>query len=77
MLVIRTQDAEYKFSFTKLEEWKIAFSNVREQGEENASAQSMPVHSVADELLKLKSLLDANSITEDEYNTQKENLLNQ
>lgn len=32
VLVIRTQDAEYKFFFTKLEEWKIAFSNVREQG---------------------------------------------
>ena len=28
ILVIETQDTEYRFFFTKLEEWKIAFSNV-------------------------------------------------
>lgn len=76
VLVIRTQDAEYRFFFTKLEEWKIAFSNVREQGGAENVAQSVPVQSVADELLKFKSLLDAGSITEDEYNAQKAKLLN-
>lgn len=75
--VIRTQDAEYRFFFTKLEEWKIAFSNVREQGGAENVAQSVPVQSVADELLKFKSLLDAGAITEDEYNAQKARLLNQ
>lgn len=76
VLVIRTQDTEYKFFFTKLEEWKIAFSNVREQGGADNVAQSVPVQSVADELLKFKSLLDAGAITEDEYNAQKAKLLN-
>lgn len=72
VLIIRTQDAEYRFFFTKLEEWKIAFSNVREQGGAENVTQS-----VADELLKFKSLLDAGAITEDEYNVQKTRLLNQ
>lgn len=76
VLVIRTQDAEYRFFFTKLEEWKIAFSNVREQGGAENVAQSVPVQSVADELLKFKSLLDSGAITEDEYNVQKNKLLN-
>ncbi|MBD5463977.1 MAG: SHOCT domain-containing protein [Lachnospiraceae bacterium] len=77
VLVIRTKDDEYKFFFTKLEEWKIAFSNVREQvGTDNAT-QPVQVQSVADELLKFKSLLDAGAITEDEYNVQKAKLLNQ
>lgn len=76
VLVIRTQDAEYRFFFTKLEEWKIAFSNVRKQGRAGNVAQSVPVQSEADELLKFKSLLDAIAITEDEYNAQKTKLLN-
>jgi len=33
--------------------------------------------SVADEILKLKKLLDAGAITQDEYNAQKKKLLNQ
>lgn len=77
VLVIRTQDAEYRFFFTKLEEWKIAFSNVREQGGADNVVQSVTVPSVADELLKFKSLLDAGAITEDEYNKQKVRLLDQ
>lgn len=77
VLVIRTQDAEYRFFFTKLEEWKIAFSNVREQGGTDNVVQSVTVPSVADELLKFKSLLDAGAITEDEYNAQKVRLLDQ
>ena len=77
VLVIRTQYAEYRFFFTKLEEWKIAFSNVREQGGANNVSQSVTVPSVADELLKFKSLLDAGAITEDEYNAQKVRLLDQ
>ena len=76
VLLIRTQDTEYKFFFTKLEEWKIAFSNVREQSEENCKVEDMPTQSTADELLKFKSLLDAGAITEDEYNAQKKKLLN-
>ena len=75
VLVIRTQDTEYRFFFTKREEWKIAFSNVREQ--DGAEGKTEPVQSVADELLKFKSLLDARAITEDEYNAQKAKLLNQ
>lgn len=46
VLVIRTQDAEYRFFFTKLEEWKIAFSNVREQGGAENVAQAVPGLSV-------------------------------
>lgn len=75
VLVIRTQDAEYRFFFTKLEEWKIALSNVREQAGSEDKAQAVPVQSVADELLKFKALLDAGAITEDEYNAQKARLL--
>lgn len=77
VLVIRTKDAEYKFFFTKLEEWKIAFSNVREQGGAEDKTDPVPAQSVADELLKFKSLLDAGAITEDEYHAQKAKLLNQ
>lgn len=76
VLAIRTQDAEYKFFFTKLEEWKIAFSNVREPGSAESKTEPVPVQSVADELLKFKSLLDAGAITQDEYNAQKAKLLN-
>jgi hypothetical protein len=36
-----------------------------------------PVNSVADELLKLKKLLDAGAITRDEYDAQKKKLLSQ
>lgn len=28
VLVIRTQDTEYKFFFTKLEQWEIEFNNI-------------------------------------------------
>lgn len=77
VLVIRTQDTEYRFFFTKLEEWKIAFTNVRKHGGADNMAQSVTVPSVADELLKFKSLLDAGAITEDEYNAQKVRLLDQ
>lgn len=77
ILVIHTQDAEYRFFFTKLEEWKIAFSNVREQVGAEDKPLTVPVQSVADELLKFKALLDAGAITEDEYNAQKARLLNQ
>lgn len=78
ILVIRTQDEEYKFYFAKLEEWKIAFSNAEEQceAENNTPAASVSPASVADELLKFKSLLDAGAITEAEYNAQKDKLLN-
>jgi hypothetical protein len=36
---------------------------------------SVPVVSVADELLKLKKLLDAGALTQDEFNAQKKKLL--
>lgn len=76
VLVIRTKDTEYKFFFTKLEEWKIAFSNALKQNERDSKTEPIPVQSAADELLKFKSLLDAGAITEDEYNAQKKKLLN-
>ncbi len=76
VLIIRTQDTEYHFFFTRLEEWKIAFSNVQKQIESDNTPQPVPVQSVADELLKFKSLLDAGVITEEEYNVQKSKLLN-
>lgn len=75
VLVIRTKDDEYRFFFTKLEEWKIAFSNVRDQGSTNKMHQPVPIQLAADELLKFKSLLDAGAITEEEYNAQKKKLL--
>lgn len=74
ILVIHTQDAEYKFFFTKREEWKIAFSNIHKPNFQKPETQSL---STADELLKFKALLDSGAITEDEYNAQKDKLLNQ
>nr|WP_300656657.1 SHOCT domain-containing protein [uncultured Acetatifactor sp.] len=77
VLVLHTHNEEYRFFFTKLEEWKIAFSNVQKQIEADSTAhQPVPVQSVADELLKFKSLLDAGAITMEEYNAQKSKLLN-
>jgi hypothetical protein len=76
VLIIRTNDAEYKFFFTKLEEWKIAFNNLMNPDTSEAKDSTDPL-SVTDELLKFKSLLDAGAITESEYNAQKEKLLNQ
>jgi len=43
----------------------------------NNQKSSAPVASVADELLKLKKLLDAGGITQAEYDTQKKKLLAQ
>lgn len=74
ILVIHTQDTEYKFFFTKREEWKIAFNNIHKPDFQKPEMQST---STADELLKFKALLDSGAITEDEYNTQKNKLLNQ
>lgn len=39
------------------------------------SSATVPAASVADELLKLKKLLDAGALTQDEFNTQKKKLL--
>lgn len=72
ILVIHTQDTEYKFFFTKREEWKIAFNNIHKPDFQKPEMQST---STADELLKFKALLDSGAITEDEYNTQKNKLL--
>ena len=77
ILVIHTKDAEYRFFFTKLKEWKIAFANALEDKSDTEQVQAVPSGSVADELLKFKNLLDAGAITEDEYNAQKSRLLNQ
>lgn len=41
------------------------------------AASSAPVADVADEIKKLKSLLDAGAITKDEYDSRKKKLLNQ
>lgn len=75
ILVIKTSDSEYKFYFTKLENWKISFQNVLNTSDITSSIQTTPV-SIADELSKFKALLDSGAITEAEYNAQKEKLLN-
>lgn len=76
ILVIHTKDAEYRFFFTKLEEWKIAFNNAIAGGADAEQVQAVPSGSVADELMKFKSLLDSGAITVEEYNAQKARLLN-
>ena len=74
ILIIKTNTEDYRFFFTKREEWKIAFNNaLRSESIHNHSNVS---GSVADELLKFKSLLDTGAITEDEYEEQKSKLLN-
>ena len=75
ILVIKTSDSEYKFYFTKLENWKISFQNVLNTSDITSSIQTPPV-SIADELSKFKALLDSGAITEADYNAQKEKLLN-
>ena len=75
ILVIKTSDSEYKFYFTKLENWKISFQNLLNTSDITSSIQTPPV-SIADELSKFKALLDSGAITEAEYNAQKEKLLN-
>lgn len=77
ILVIHTKNAEYRFFFTKLEEWKIAFNNALASGDGVEQVQTVPGGSVADELLKFKKLLDAGAITEQEYEEQKAKLLSQ
>jgi hypothetical protein len=76
ILIISTNDSEYRFFFTKLEEWKIAFNNLLNPCTPDIDKPKESL-SVADELLKFKSLLDTGAITESEYNTQKEKLLNE
>lgn len=71
ILVINTPKEEYRFFFTKLQEWKIAFQNAL-----NPSSIQSPTSSIADELAKFKTLLDSGAITEAEYSAQKEKLLN-
>lgn len=77
ILVVQTKSEEYRFFFTKLEEWKIEFKNVMEGtagAAPQAAAPAQPA-SVADELAKFKALLDSGAITEEEYNSQKSRLL--
>ena len=62
ILVIKTSDSEYKFYFTKLENWKISFQNVLNTSDITSSIQTPPV-SIADELSKFKALLDSGAIT--------------
>lgn len=76
ILVINTAETEYRFFFTKREEWKIAFHNAMNQPNNESQAAAPAPSSVADELMKFKSLLDSGAITESEYNSQKEKLLN-
>lgn len=64
---------EYKFFFTKLEEWKIHFNNLLSNTDNNQ--QSADSVSVADELMKFKTLLDSGAITQSEYDLQKKKIL--
>lgn len=77
ILVISTSTGdEYKFYFTKIEEWKIHFNNLMncENDKQDDIKDTLP-NSTADELMKFKTLLDAGAITQDEYDLQKKKLL--
>lgn len=74
ILVVSTMSGdEYKFFFTKLEEWKIHFNNRLSNTDNNQ--QSADSVSVADELMKFKTLLDSGAITQSEYDLQKKKIL--
>ena len=74
ILVVSTMSGdEYKFFFTKLEEWKIHFNNLLSNTDNNQ--QSSDSVSVADELMKFKTLLDSGAITQSEYDLQKKKIL--
>lgn len=74
ILVVSTMSGdEYKFFFTKLEEWKIHFNNLLSNTDNNP--QSADSVSVADELMKFKTLLDSGAITQSEYDLQKKKIL--
>ena len=74
ILVVSTMSGdEYKFFFTKLEEWKIHFNNLLSNTDNNQ--QSADSVSVADELMKFKTLLDFGAITQSEYDLQKKKIL--
>lgn len=73
ILVVSTMSGdEYKFFFTKLEEWKIHFNNLLSNTDNNQ--QSADSVSVADELMKFKTLLDSGAITQSEYDLQKKKI---
>lgn len=74
ILVVSTMSGdEYKFFFTKLEEWMIHFNNLLSNTDNNQ--QSADSVSVADELMKFKTLLDSGAITQSEYDLQKKKIL--
>lgn len=74
ILVVSTMSGdEYKFFFTKLKEWKIHFNNLLSNTDNNQ--QSADSVSVADELMKFKTLLDSGAITQSEYDLQKKKIL--
>ena len=73
IMVISTNSNEYRFYFTKLEEWKIAFNNALSNLGKTEPEKSSG--SVADELLKLKSLLDSGAISQEEFNKLKADLI--
>lgn len=74
ILVVSTMSGdEYKFFFTKLEEWKIHFNNLLSNTDNNQ--QSADSVSIADELMKFKTLLDSGAITQSEYDLQKKKIL--
>lgn len=74
ILVVSTMSGdEYKFFFTKLEEWKIHFNNLLSNTDNNQ--QSADSVSVSDELMKFKTLLDSGAITQSEYDLQKKKIL--
>lgn len=74
ILVVSTMSGdEYKFFFTKLEEWKIHFNNLLSNTDNNQ--QSADSVSVADELMKFKTLLDSGAIAQSEYDLQKKKIL--
>ncbi|MEI6854440.1 MAG: SHOCT domain-containing protein, partial [Bacteroidota bacterium] len=68
-------DFLYTGAYSLVEKWHGIFSVLIKQGDIENSSKSAISSSVADELKKLKGLLDEGVLTEDEFKKQKEKLI--
>lgn len=71
----KTNSFIYKVSYTSAQEILSMLSVITENQNEKEDKENST--SVADELMKLKGLLDEGILTEEEFNTQKNRILNQ